>query len=129
MGSALELHGSRVDRVDLIDGVATVHFPHAYIHKSKGKPGRDAGSGWSQEAELILAQATVTGALTALPNTVAEGFLEVGGVALEPIPLPFKRKVRARLYLQFADGAAIEVLGDKPFLQLLGSASFLEDFS
>ena len=129
MSSGLELHDSRVSRIELVNGAAMIHFSHAYIHKSKGKPGRDPGTGWSQEAELILREAAVSGPLPPLPNTISEGFLEVGGIRHELIPLPFKRKVGARLYLLFVDGTETEIVGEKPILELLGTPIYLEDFS
>jgi hypothetical protein len=128
VNSGLELQDSRVNHIELADGVALIHFSHAYIHKSKGRPGRDPGTGWSQEAELVLWKAAATKPLPRLPNAISEGFLEVGGVRHEIIPLPFKRKVGARLYLLFADGAETELLGEKPFLELLGVPIYLEDF-
>ena len=54
MKSGLELHDSRVDEVELSGSNATVHFSHACVHKSRGTPGRDPGTGWSQEALLVL---------------------------------------------------------------------------
>ena len=129
MSSGLELHDSRVSRIDLVEGVATIHFSHAYIHKSKGKPGRDPSTGWSQEAGLLLFAAAVSGPMPPLPNTISEGFLEVGGIRHELIPLPFKRKVGAKLYLLFVDGAETEIVGEKPTLELLGTPIYLEGFS
>lgn len=128
MSSALELHDSRVSGIDLVEGVARIHFSHAYIYKSKGKPGRDPSTGWSQEAELFLLAAAASGSLPPLPNSISEGFLEVGGIRHEVIPLPFKRKVGAKLYLQFVDGTEIEIVGEKPTIELLGTPIFLEDF-
>ena len=129
MSSGLELHDSRVSRIELVDGAAMIHFSHAYIHKSKGKPGREPGTGWSQEAELVLWEAAASGPLPPLPNTISEGFLEVGGIRHDLIPLPFKRKVGARLYLLFVDGAQTEIVGNKPVIELLGRPIYLEDFS
>ena len=129
MASALELYDSRVSRIDEADGIVSVHFSHAYIHKSSGAPGKSAGTGWSQEAVLTLFEVGALPELPPLPNTIAEGFLEVGGIRHELIPLPFKRKVGARLVLVFVDGAQIEIVGDMPVIELKGSAIFLEDFS
>lgn len=129
MSSALELYDSRVSQITFVNGCAVIHFSHAYTHKSKGAPGREPGTGWSQEAELVMEDATLAGPLPPLPNTIAEGFLEVGGIRHELIPIPFKRKVAARLRLTFADGAEIEIIGQKPFLELLGKPIYLEDFS
>lgn len=121
MRSGLELYDSRVSRIDLADGIATICFSHACIYKAK--------AAWSQEAELVLLAATLPGPLPPLPNTISAGFLEVGGIRHEVIPLPFKRKVAARLYLQFVDGTEIEIVGAKPVLELLGRPIHLEDFS
>ena len=129
MKSGLELHDSRVSQIEVLDGVATIHFPHAYIHKSKGKPGKECGTGWSQEAQLVLSGVDAPGRLPSLPNTISEGFLEVGGIRHEIIPLPFKRKTAARLYLVFADGIDIEIVGQRPFIELGGTPIYLEDFS
>jgi hypothetical protein len=129
LASALELYDSRVSRIDEANGIVSVHFSHAYIHKSSGAPGKSAGTGWSQEAVLTLFEVGALPELPPLPNTIAEGFLEVGGIRHELIPLPFKRKVGARLVLVFVDGAQIEIVGDMPVIELKGSAIFLEDFS
>jgi hypothetical protein len=117
-----------VSQIELLDGVATVYFSHAYIHKSKGTPGRDPGTGWSQEARLILPEARISGRLPMLPNAISEGFLEVGGLRHEVIPLPFKRKVAAKLYLAFANGTEVELVGERPILELLGTPIYLEEF-
>jgi hypothetical protein len=124
----LELHDSRVSHIELADGLATIHFSHAYIHKSAGTPGRDRGTGWSQEARLILSAAVASGPLPTLPNTISEGFLKVGGIRHELIPLPFRRKVQAKLNLVFVDDFRIEVIGERPYVELLGTAIYLEDF-
>jgi hypothetical protein len=127
--SGLELHDSRVNQIDLLDSVATVYFSHAYIHKSTGTPGRDRGTGWSQEARLVLSEAEIGWPLPTLPNTISEGYLEVGGIRHEVIPLPFKRKVGAKLCLIFADGTRAELVGTRPFLELQGRPIYLEDYS
>ena len=125
--SGLELHDSRVSRMELSDGVAVIHLSHGYIHKSTGTPGKDRGTGWSQEARLVLSEAETSGPLPPLPNTISEGFLEVGGIRHELIPLPFKRKVGAKLYLVFVDAFQIEIVGKRPFVELLGAPIYLED--
>jgi hypothetical protein len=128
MRSALELHDSRVSHIELVDGVATIYFSHGYIHKSRGTPARDPGTGWSQELRLVMWTARASGQLPTRPSTVAEGFLEVGGIRHELIPLPFRRKVDARLYLLFVDGVEADIVGGKPQIDLLGTPIYLEEF-
>jgi len=125
--SALELHDSRVSAIELADGIAAIYFSHAYIHKSKGSPGKDRGTGWSQEARLVLSEVQTVQPVPTLPSAIDEGYLEVGGIRHELIPLPFARKVDARLYLVFADATRLEIVGRKPFVELLGTAMYLED--
>lgn len=129
MSDGLELYGSRVSHIEWVDGSARVHFTLATLHKSKGKPGRDPGTVWSQEADLILTDASASGPPPRLPGNISEGYLEVGGIRHEVIPLPFRRKVGARLCLQFANGTATEIVGKRPFVELLGAPSLLEDLS
>lgn len=129
MGSHLALPDSRVNRINWVDEVVMVHFSHAHIHKFKGKSGRDLGTSWTREAGLILREAAATGPLPTLPNTISEGYLEVGGIRHEDIPLPFKRKVDARLYLLFVDGGQVEIIGKRPTIVLLGTPIYLENYS
>jgi hypothetical protein len=129
LSSGLELYDSRVSQIELLDGVAAIYFSHAYIHKSKGTPGRSGGTGWSQAARLILSDVKDQQSLQlSLPSTIAEGYLEVGGIRHEIIPLPFKRKVGAKLYLSFSEGGELELVGSRPYIELLGAPIFLEDY-
>ncbi|CAG4882186.1 protein of unknown function [Georgfuchsia toluolica] len=43
--------------------------------------------------------------------------------------MPFKRKVGAKLYLNFADGSDIQISDERPFIELGGTPIYLEDFS
>jgi hypothetical protein len=125
--AALELHDSRIDRVDRIDGGAVIHFSHAYIHKSAGTPGKDPGTGWSQEAQLVLAAATDYGNLPPLPVAISDGYLEVGDIRHGLIPLPFSRRGKANLWLVLENGAEFQVTGERPVIELIGPAKFLEN--
>jgi len=127
MSDVLELADSRVSHVEWLGSVVRVHFSQAYLHKSTGRPGQDPSTAWSQEAELVMLEAAASGPLPPLPSTIAEGFLEVGGIRHALIPLPFRRKVGARLCLQFADGSTTEISGKRPFIELLGTPIFLGD--
>ncbi len=129
MSSGLELYESRVSRLDLADGTARLHFSHAYIYKAKGTPGRDPGTGWSQEAELVMEEAVIDAPLPPLPNMIAGGFLELEGERHEVIPLPLAAEGSGRLHLVFDDGSVLDIAGNRPAIHLLGKAIALEDFT
>lgn len=126
MQRTLQLFESHISFVDFWEGNATIFFSHAYIHKSKGRSGRDEGEVLSQAAELVLYDITVFGSLPTLPNTVSEGYLEVGGVKHDSLPLPFKRKKSGILSLTFVDGSTVAIAGQKPHLELIGRPTFLD---
>ena len=128
MRSGLELHDSRIDWIETVDADAHVHFSHAYIHKSRRTPGRNAGTGWSQEALLVIFGALSVPRLSRLPNTISDGYLEVGGIRHTSLPLPFTRKADVSLSLVFADGASLVLFGRGAAVELLGQAIYLEDF-
>ena len=128
MRSALELHDSRIDGVELVGGDAHIHFSHAYIHKSKSTPGRGTGTGWSQEALLAISGAVINGQYPTLPNAISDGFLEVGGIKHTLLPLPFKRRADVSLHLTFTDGTSLHVSGRGALLELLGQPIYLEDY-
>ena len=127
MKSGLELHDSRIDQAEIFGTDARVHFSHAYIYKSKGTPGRDPGTGWSQAALLTITNAALTAPWPALPNTIADGVLEVGGIRHTLLPLPFKRRGDVTLSLAFTDGTRLEIKGRGASIELLGDAIYLED--
>ena len=77
---------------------------------------------------MVLSEVESFESMPPLPNTISEGFLEVGGIKHQLIPLPFRRKVGARFSLVFVDGTQLEIIGDKPFIELHGAPIYLEDF-
>jgi hypothetical protein len=133
MNQVIELHDSEIAAVVLEHGAAKVIFSHAYIHRSEGKPGSDAGSGWSQRAELMIEAATVTDLPAAWPCKIYDGALEFAGVEWKNlIPIPLEGKGRIRLKLDIADAddkfGPIEIHGQSAKLTLIGEASYLEEF-
>ena len=77
---------------------------------------------------MVLESVSVSDILPALPNTISEGQLEIGGIRHELIPLPFSRRGKATVSLVFADGTHFEVSGDRPVVEVIGAAKFLENF-
>lgn len=128
MSKGLELYQSRVSHVNRDALRITIYFPHAYIYLAKGTPGRDPGSGWSQEVELLLDDVSITSATAHLPNMIDDGYLEVDGERYEVIPLPLGEHETAHLHLTFSDGSQLDVAGKHPVIKLIGKAKRLEDF-
>ena len=54
---AVEIHDSAIDQIILEGSVAVLRFPKVYIHSSEGRPAIDAGTGWTQEAVIRVANA------------------------------------------------------------------------
>lgn len=127
MSKGLELYQSRVSRIEREEERITIYFPHAYIYQAKGLPGRDPGTGWSQEVELSLDDALLQSATT-LPNMVDDGYFEVDGVQYDIIPLPLGEHETGHLHLTFFDGSQLDVAGKYPIIKLIGKAKRLEDF-
>ncbi len=129
MSNGFELYQSRVSYMEVDQGSIAIHFPHASIYKAKGTPGRDPGATWSQEAELLMEDATVQSATALLPNMIDDGYFEVDGERYEVIPLPLGEHETGHLHLVFTDGTTLDVEGRNPIIKLIGRAIRLEDFS
>ena len=122
---AIEFHDSellfaRLEGRDLRLRVA------AYVHVSEGEPGRDSGTGWTQDVDFILRDAHVE-----LPAPerleLSDGRLRNDDRLLEGmVPLPFEDVGAVRLELEGIGGnfcataTSISVVG-------LGEARFVED--
>jgi len=97
---AIEIHDSVLAGVSFSQGEAQLHFSSVYIHQSEGVPGRDAGSGWVQEAVLRI-HATVEGAFSKFPVDLSDGQTQMGKRILDnEIPVPLRHKGAFELRLQ-----------------------------
>jgi hypothetical protein len=125
MGSVLQLYDSRVGAIRVDDFAVRVRFSLAYIARSAQRR-RGGGGLWTQEAEMIFPGGAVGMPLPPLPNTIADGFVEVGGVQHDTIRLPFKCRGRGALWLKFVDASTLSVSGLAPGIELLGNAVRVE---
>ena len=99
---SIELHDSIVAGIMKRNGEVVVHFLPAYLHKSEGRPGIDAGTGWVQEARLNFADGLTGGTFPDLPCVVMEGELVVGVERFNsqvPVPLAVTAHGRAKSFL------------------------------
>jgi hypothetical protein len=121
MNTIVELHDSTVAEIEMRDGTMIVHFQPAYLHRSEGRPGRDAGDGLVQEARLIFLHAAVSGDIPPLPCNIVDGTFVVGEEWYEnSVPVPLENTGSIQLHLEFdrhkititADGVRLELCGD-----------------
>jgi hypothetical protein len=127
---AIEIHDSVLASVSFSQGEAHLHFSTVYIHQSEGLPGRDAGSGWVQEAVLRIHDATMEGALSEFPVDLTDGETRMGQNILDnEIPVPLRHKGPFELRLQAkSDGQVVSFAGSGAELELLGDPEYVEEF-
>ena len=129
VNTAIELHDSEVTGIAVQEGTVIVHFQPAYLHKSEGRPGYDAGTGWVQEARLILAAASVSGRVPDLPCPIWKGWFVVGEVKDDGlIGLPLDVTAPAELRMVFDDFHTVTVKARGVRLELVGEPRYVEDF-
>lgn len=126
---AIEFHDSTLDSIIAAEsGGVILHFSSAYIHKSQGEPGRDAGSGWVQEARIHVLGAAVAGALLELPCDLRDGELQVDGELFQLLPIPFDRHGSIQFDLECMPmGSKIRITGAGLRLEMLGVATYVEE--
>ena len=108
----------------------TVQFVRVYLHKSEGRPGVDPGTGWTQEARLVFAGASVTGEAPDLPCEVVEGEMVVGAERHDnSIPVPLEVTAHVELRLVFDETHTVTVAGRSVRLELLGEPGYVEEFT
>ncbi len=129
MNTIIELHDSCVSEIARLDDSVAVRFQPAYLHKSEGRPGFDSGTGWVQDAVLILADASVSGSKPDLPCDLWGGTLIVGGERhSNAIPVPLKVTAPIELNLVFDPAHTVTVTGRGVRLELFGEPTYVEEF-
>jgi hypothetical protein len=124
---AIELHDSKVlwwraEGVDLRIRL------DAYVHISSGEPGFDAGTGWSQEVEVVVREASVAAVPAETFLWITEGSVDFEGSAQCSLRLPFEGRGPVRLQWTGAEGRLI-VSGCGLSVIPLGEPVFVERFA
>ncbi|HKW61950.1 MAG TPA: hypothetical protein VJN89_05340 [Candidatus Acidoferrum sp.] len=125
---AIEIHDSTLDHFIVHDGLLELHFSSAYIHYSEGRPGIDAGKGWTQEARLLVKDRVIRSSFSSLPRDLEDGFIKTDEEVsddLIPIPLNYNGSVEVRLE---SSGEILSVVGTQATLELFGEPSYVEEF-
>jgi hypothetical protein len=127
---AIEIHDSVLADVSFSQGEAHLHFSTVYIHQSEGVPGRDAGSGWVQEAVLRIHDASMEGAFSEFPVDLTDGQTRMGPNILDneiPVPLRHKGAFELRLKAMWHGQEVVSFVGSGAELELLGEPEYVED--
>ena len=126
---AIEIHDSVLASLTIEVGHVILNFSSAYIHQSEGRPGVDAGTGWTQQAVIRIRGQVASDALTKLPCGLVDGYLELDGQEFDneiPIPLSFTGDVELALTSEFEE--TIKIRGNHIALGLLHEPEFVEKF-
>jgi hypothetical protein len=123
---AIEFHDSTFDSLEREGSNVTLRFSAAYIHESNGEPGRDAGSGWIQEARLHVAGASLSGEILELPCDLRDGDMRLGGDLFQMVPIPLDYKGTVEINLE--QNGKIRVAGTGVRLELVGKPKYVEEF-
>jgi len=130
MNRCLECHDSSIGELRQNGEDALVLFDEAYVHESKGQPGVDPGTGWTQLTELRIHCCTVSDEPPALPADVWDGWLECGGERYDNLfALPFSFRGTVRLRLELCSGHRIDLQGSGITVVAVGPAEYVEEFS
>jgi hypothetical protein len=104
---AIEIHDSKLQSITITAGDVVLDFSSAYIHQSDGRPGIDAGTGWTQHVVIRVRGDGVSDSLKELPCDLWSGYLILNGRHsdnLIPVPLGFDGDVGLHLYVWIRGG-------------------------
>ncbi len=128
---AIEVHDSVLEGFTTSQGAAELRFSRVYIHQTQGKPGRDAGTVWTQKATLRIFGATVEGAFSEFPVDLDDGEVIFTGSRFDnviPIPIRYEGKVELRLETWGQSQEVVTFVGNDAELELVGEPEYLEEF-
>jgi hypothetical protein len=130
LNAAIELHDSVVSGFERTADALVIKCRPAYIHKSKGRPGIDAGVGVVQDLAIRIEGASVAGNFGDLPADVFDGELKVGAETspnMIALPCSIVDSVRLSLHLS-PDYRQVSVSGRRMDVTLEGEAEYVEEF-
>jgi hypothetical protein len=123
---AVEFHDSVLEGATITADGASVLLLDAYVHRSNGRPGFDAGTGWTQAATIVL-----QGFSGEAPQfmTISVGRLIAGGRAYENVvPVPLEAHCATRIELQGTRGELATLTGESIAMMVTAAAKYVEEF-
>jgi hypothetical protein len=128
MNAALEIHDSELSSIATGHDRVTVRLDPAYVHRSTGRPGYDAGSGWAQLVEIVLFGGQIETPLPEMPCTLDDGRLSSGNELVDVIPIPFAVKSAIQFEAYTLHGHRIVIHGTGVEIVAAGEAKYVEEF-
>ncbi|MGB8356920.1 MAG: hypothetical protein WCD79_23690 [Chthoniobacteraceae bacterium] len=129
MNEVIELHDSDLAAVEFANETAILSLRPAYIHRSEGRPGIDAGSGWIQDATLTIFAAESVVPPSRLPATIWDGFFRVGNHTYDntiPVAASFDGAIELHIVLNSSE--TVTIRGERIEIALMGRARYVEEF-
>jgi hypothetical protein len=128
MNAAIEIHDSDLGEIATSQGCVLVRLNRAYIHRSTGRPGHDAGSGWSQPVDIVLFGGLIETPLPEMPCTLEHGRLSSETNLVNLIPIPFALNSSLQFELHTLHGDRIVIRGTGIEVKAAGEAIYVEEF-
>ena len=129
MNAALEFHDSEVSLAAGANGTYRILFSKAYIHRSPGRPGVDAGAGYIQPAELVFSAASWSEPTDSCVGDLSDGCLFIDGEKLSLVPLPFSVSGQVSAEFVFTSGATLSVAASSVVCACTGKPKFVENYA
>jgi len=129
MNEAVEIHDSTLTSIEAENANLVVRLSPAYVHRSEGRPGWDAGSGWLRDVILIVSGAVVESLPSRSPCELCDGTLSVGEASwANVLPLPLSAAGPVLLTLTTSEGESIEIRGAGVEVIPRGEARYVDEF-
>ena len=110
MNVGVEFHDSKIRQVEHLRDCIRMSFDPAYVHRSNGRPGIDAGEGHLQAAELVFESVQCEVVPVDCHGPLSDGEVSVNGVTYSLLPTPFHGEGNGcgRIRLLYWRGSAID---------------------
>jgi hypothetical protein len=131
MNSAIELHDSWIESIIQAELSVVIYFRPAYVHRSQGRPGFEAGSGWTQDFDFIVYSARIESSFSEFPQELHGGELAVDRQTFEhliPLPVNMVGQVRFSVFSIMGNQPALTVTGSGVEVIPVSTAHFVEEF-
>jgi hypothetical protein len=128
MNSAIEFHDSDVQSVTLDRQTLLVQFSPAYIHRSSGTPGIDAGEGHAQDAQLIFGNVDISTIPLGCSGRLSDGRVEIDEQTFSLIPLPSSFDGAVRAEFTFSNGVSLTFRARSVAFRSVGESRLIDHF-